>query len=154
MDPNHVHNFILHNLGQEAASVFERVVRAASRRNPNPVPSRPQIPMQYPPPPYQPNPPSPRPSYTPLNYSRPSKPIMTSSRPNSPSHYPQPSPPQWQSPPQNPWQRVPNHSPPPLRYPPGYLCGKCNNTGIKYYNGSPCGDCSRLFGVQTANVLF
>jgi len=40
----------------------------------------------------------------------------------------------------------------PFQYPPGYYCPKCYNTGIKSYNGSPCGTCARMFGRQTADV--
>ncbi|ORY79072.1 hypothetical protein BCR37DRAFT_394410 [Protomyces lactucae-debilis] len=47
----------------------------------------------------------------------------------------------------NTWQR-----PAPFPYPAGYFCQHCQNTGIKHYNGHPCGTCERLFGVQTAQV--
>jgi hypothetical protein len=47
-------------------------------------------------------------------------------------------------------QQRPQNSP--FVYPQGYMCPKCYNTGVKSYNGSPCGSCARLFGRQKADV--
>lgn len=40
-----------------------------------------------------------------------------------------------------------------VQYPPNYFCSKCHNTGIKLSNGSPCGQCQSMFGVQRQRVM-
>jgi hypothetical protein len=81
-------------------------------------------------------PPAPRPPFSPH-----------SSQGSASSHAGQYSPPFQQYPPKFP------QPPAPFRYPPGYYCSKCHNTGVKVYNGSPCGTCARLFGRQMADVF-
>lgn len=56
---------------------------------------------------------------------------------------------------QHQYQQHQQHTPrAPFNYPPGYYCNQCLNTGIKTYNGHPCGTCERAFGRQAGHVQY
>lgn len=158
-DPCALRGFILSHLGAENARIYDRINGGAGR------------PITYPTPPRRLNPrpsshqtaPLPRPipqsthesTSQPTRYStpQPSSSVpgrfppykLTTPHPvNHGVHYSSSQgPQQW------------NYSSPsstPYRYPPDYFCARCGNTGVKFRTGSPCGECARRFGVQTANV--